>query len=157
MIKRFFLLVLFLACCLTAFTQQDDKKVSVGLGAEWNMDSRHNFAGGALLVFDYRLPRFAAVGLMLEGSSNFSTMHVIEPAVLFRAYFLENEYRGFYFQTDLGTSIIFEDGRDVWFRPMAGMGIGYRVHLGSTFYLEPFGRLGFPFAVGLGLVAGLRL
>ena len=152
--KKVFVLLLLLACCVTVFAQE--KKMSAGLGAEWNMDSRHDFAGGALLAFDYKLPRFVSLGLMLEGSSNFTNMHVIEPAIVFRAYYMENEYRGFYFQNDLGASIIFEDGEDLWIRPMVGVGIGYRFLLGSAFYFEPFGRLGFPFAFGLGALAGLR-
>ena len=146
--------MLFLACCIIAFAQ--DKKMSAGIGAEWDMNSRHNFAGGALLAFDHKLPRFATLGFMLEGSSNFSNMYVIEPALLFRAYFLENEYRGLYFQADLGASFIFEDGEDLWSRPLVGFGAGYRFFLGSSFYFEPFGRLGFPFAFGLGALAGIR-
>ena len=162
MTKRFFFLLLFLACSMAAFTQ--DKKMAVGIGAEWNMDSRRDFAGGGILVFDYKLPRFVSLGVMIEGSSNFSGTHVIEPAFLFRAYYLENEYRGFYFQTDLGASFIMEPeseperepNRDVWIRPIVGFGVGYRAFLGPVFYVEPFGRLGFPFAFGLGMIAGLR-
>ena len=152
--KKAFAVLLFLACFAAVFAQE--KKMSTGIGFEWDMNSRHNFAGGALLTFDYKLPRFVTLGFMLEGSSNFSNMYVIEPAFLFRAYFLENEYRGLYFQSDLGVSFIFEDGEDLWIRPLAGAGTGYRFLLGSSFYVEPFGRLGFPFAFGLGVIGGLR-
>ena len=152
--KKTFVLALLLAYCVTVFAQE--KKISIGIGAEGNMDSRHAYAGGAVLAFDYKLPRFVCLGFMIQGSSNFSDMHVIEPAILFRAYYLENEYRGAYFQSDLGASIIFEQGEDLWIRPMVAFGAGYRFLLGSSFYIEPFGRLGFPFALGIGAVAGLR-
>ena len=146
-------LLLVLGCSLAAFTQ--GKKMSTGLGLEWNMNSRHNFAGGAILTFDYKLPRFAAVGILLGGSSNFKNTHIIEPAVLFRAYFQEYEFTGFYFQCELGASFIHEDG-DLWTVPLVGYGGGYRLPLGPSFYIEPYGRLGYPFAFGIGLIAGIR-
>ena len=152
--KKTLFLVLFLACFFSVFAQE--KKMSAGAGFEWDMNSRHNFGFGALLAFDYKLPRFISLGCALGGSSNFSNMYVIEPVFVFRAYLKENEFKGFYFQNDLGISIIFEDGQDVWVRPLVGAGAGYRFHLGSSFYIEPYGRLGFPFAFGVGLIGGLR-
>ena len=151
--KKILMAVLFLACGLTAFSQE--KKMSAGLGLEWNMDSRHNFAGGTLFNFDFKLPRFMTLGLTVKGSSNFKDTYVIEPALMFRAYKLENEYKGFYFQYDLGASIIKEED-DVWTVPLVAVGAGYRFHLGSSFYIEPYGRLGYPVVFGIGAVAGIR-
>ena len=151
--KKGFAVLLFLVCCTAAFTQ--DKKMSAGIGLEWNMDSRHNFAGGTLLSFDYKLQRFASIGFFLAGSSNFSNTHVIEPAMVFRAYFREHEFAGFFFQNELGISFIFEDN-ELDSRPLVGFAAGYRKHLGQLFYIEPYGRMGYPFAFGLGVIAGVR-
>ena len=153
--KKTFFVILFLLCALCAFAQE--KKMATGLGLEWNMNSRHNFAGGTILSFDYNLPGyFAAVGFTVGGSSNFSGFEVLEPAVLLRYYILNDGYSGFFTQLDAGTFIIFEDGEDTEYRPLLGIRGGYRLLLDSPFYIEPFGRLGIPFAFGVGAVAGIR-
>ena len=151
--KKVFAVVLLIACGMFAFAQE--KKMSAGLGLEWNMDSRHNFAGGTLLTFDYKLQRFVSLGILVAGSSNFSDTHVIEPAFAFRAYYREYEFSGPFFQSELGISFIYEAG-DRWVLPLVGAGAGYRFLLGQSFYIEPYGRLGYPFAFGFGLIGGMR-
>jgi hypothetical protein len=138
---------------MIAFAQE--KKMSAGLGLEWNMDSRHNFAGGTLLSFDYKRQRFVSLGFFVAGSSNFSDTHVIEPAFVFRAYYKEYEFAGLFFQSELGISFIHEDG-ERWTLPLVGVGVGYRKLLGSLLYIEPYGRMGYPFAFGLGVIGGVR-
>jgi len=152
--KKVLALLLLLGCVL-AVNAAEEKKMSAGIGLEWNMDSRHNFAGGTLLTFDYKLPRFASLGFFLAGSSNFRNTHVIEPAFVFRAYLREYEFAGFFFQNELGISFITEDG-DLTLRPLVGFGAGYRFLLDQSFYVEPYGRLGYPFAFGLGVIGGIR-
>jgi len=151
--KKVLSLLLFLLCVLPVFAE--DTRMSAGLGLEWNMDSRHNFAGGALLGFDYKLPRFASAGFFLASSSNFNNTFVVEPALVFRAYRNEYEFSGFFFQNELGLSFIIEDGR-LTSLPLVGFGAGYRFLLSSSFYVEPYGRIGYPFAFGIGVMAGIR-
>jgi hypothetical protein len=134
-------------------------KMALGLGPEWNMDSRDNFAGGAALCFDYNLPialaPFAA-GLNVSVSSNFSGTAVLEPAALFRWYFLGKGFSGFFAQADLGAFFLFEDGETYPYF-LGGLRAGYRFSLGKMFFVEPYGRLGYPFAFGFGAVAGMQV
>ena len=133
----------------------EGQKMSAGLGLEWNMNSRHNFAGGTFFNFDYQLPRFASLGFSLGVNSNFDNIHIIEPVFLFRAYRAEDEFAGLFFQSELGASFIFED-EELTRRPRIGFGTGYRILLGSSFFVEPYGRIGYPFAFSLGVAGGIR-
>jgi hypothetical protein len=81
--KKWILLVILVpGIYLCSFAQE--KKMAVGLGAEWNMASRHDFAGGAVLNFLYNLPGSSALGLSFTGSMNFNNIYVLEPAFLLR-------------------------------------------------------------------------
>jgi len=151
--KKWMLLVLFFSgIYLCAFAQE--KKMSAGLGAEWNMASRHDFAGGAILNFLYNLPGSTSLGLSFIGSMNFNNIYVLEPAFLVRQYFLQDNHSGFFVQFDVGAFIAFEEKGTT---PMikSGLGGGYRLPLNKLFYIEPCGRLGYPFAFGLGVMAGI--
>jgi len=118
------------------------------------MNSRVNFAGGGVLAFDYALPHSFAVGLNVTASNNFSGITVIESAVLFRWYFLGG-YTGFFVQADGGASFLLEDGEfsHVF---LGGLRGGFRLPLKSKFYLEPYGRIGYPFAFGVGVLTGIK-
>jgi len=154
--KRTLLLtIVILGFSLCAFTQEE-KKMALGLGPEFNMNSRENFAVGAALGFDYNIARSFAAGLTVTGSSNFSGIAVIEPAALFRWYFLGNGHTGFFAQADAGAYLVLEDG-DITPLFLGGLRAGYRLPLGSSFYIEPYGRAGYPFAFGVGLLAGVRI
>lgn len=143
-------------------------RMAASLGSEWNMNSRENFAGALAAGFDYNLPvaiaSFAAGGIM-SGSSNFTDSGVMEVSGLFRWYFLEKGlsgwnfmgkgHNGFFAQADLGLYLIMEAG-DTFPLPLAGLRAGYRLPLGSAFFVEPFGRLGYPFAFGIGVLGGYK-
>ena len=150
--KKLFIIILFLAFGLNAFTQE--KKMAAGLGLEWNMNARRYYAAGTALGFEYKLPSHFAIGLTVTGSSNFSGFSVIEPTVFLRGYIQKEENSGFFLQIDVGPFIIFEEGKTI---PMFEVGArgGYRFILGSSFYIEPYGRLGYPFAFGIGAIAGI--
>jgi len=154
--KTILLAALVFALCVTLYAQEQEKekKAALGIGAEWNMNSRENFAGGAVMAFDYALPNSFAVGLNATASSNFSGITVIEPSALFRWYFLGG-YSGFFVQADCGAYLILEDGE---FTAMflGGLRSGFRVPLKSKFYIEPYGRIGYPFVFGVGVLAGIK-
>jgi len=142
---------------LCAFAQ-GETKMAVGLGLEWNMSSRSNFAGGAVLGFDYNLPIDAApfaAGVTVTASSNFYGIAVIEPAAMFRWYFLGEGHTGFFAQADVGAFLIIEDG-DLIPLFLGGLRAGYRLPLGSMFFVEPYGRAGYPFMFGIGALAGIK-
>ena len=130
--------------------------IGLGLGAEWNMNSREMFAGGALLNFDFNLPMAPiAVGVTGTVSSNFAAGLVVEASALFRWYFLGKKWSGFFAQADVGAVFIFEEDET---KPMfmGGLKAGYRFPLGM-FFVEPYGRVGYPFMFGIGVLAGIRI
>jgi hypothetical protein len=139
---------------LSANLYAQEKKASLGIGAEWNMNSRENFAGGAVLSFDYALPHSLALGINVTASSNFGGITVIEPAALFRWYFLGG-YGGFFLQADCGAYLIFED-EELTAMFLGGLRGGFRFPIKTNFYIEPYGRIGYPFAFGIGVSAGIK-
>ena len=147
--------VLPLLVCFPAFAQTGPDtagpKMAFGLGPEWNMNSRNNFAAGAAMSFDYNaLPDFA-VGAVFSASYNFNGFSTLEPVFLLRYYFPSSD--SFFIQTDMGAFIFFEDG-DVTPLFLVGLRGGLRIPLGS-YYVEPYGRIGYPFAFGFGVMAGI--
>jgi len=141
-----------------AQNEQGEKRFAVGAGLEWNMNSRHNFSMGFPVSFDYKLPVAVApfsVGVTFTTSVNFTGDTVLEPAAMFRWYFLGIGHTGFFAQADLGAYIIFEDN-EIYSLFLGGLRGGYRMPLGSRFYVEPSVRVGYPFAFGVGATAGVR-
>lgn len=151
--KTILLLMLIPAFTLSAAAQE--KKISAGLGPEFNWNARHDFAGGAALGVYFNLPNFFAAGVSVTGSSNFNDISTVEPTALFRWYFQKKGYTGFFAQLSAGAFIIFEEEGVT---PMidAGLSGGYRLPLGASFYLEPYLRLGYPFGFGVGVTGGMR-
>jgi len=142
------------------FAQDNDNNIIIsgGLGPELNWNSREGVALGALISGDCELPfSFAqlAAGLVFTFSLNFSDTIVFEPTALFRWYFLGLGYEGFFAQVDLGVHVIIEYGISVLLFE-GGLRGGYRMFLFDDFYIEPYGRFGYPFAMGVGVLAGLR-
>ena len=153
--RKLLIVVLFLICSLYAFSEEE--RMAVGLGLEWNMNSRHNFAAGAALGSYFNLTDKYALGLSFGVSSNFYDDLVLEPAAHFRYYFLENQYGRFFRQADAGAFLLYEDGYDIYPMVLLGLRGGLRRPLGSLFYIEPYARLGYPFVFGIGVMAGIRL
>ena len=150
-----------LAVCLYAFTQ-DENKMAVSLGAELNMNTREMFAGGFVLSFDYNLPvsvaPFAA-GLAVTSSLNFKNTAVVEFAALLRWYFRNTGHDGWFAQADAGFCLISEKRKKKLPLPspvLAGIRTGYRLPLSSSFYMEPYARIGYSFFIGVGVTGGLR-
>jgi hypothetical protein len=151
--KKWILLVILVpGIYLCAFAQE--KKISIGAGAEWNMASRHDFAGGAVFNFLYNLPGATAVGLSFTGSMNFNNIYVLEPAFIVRKYFSQEIHSGFFIQFGTGAFIAFEE-KGITPMIMTGLAGGFRIPLGPSFYIEPYGRAGYPFAFGLGAMTGI--
>jgi len=150
--KAILLIALVLVLCVNLYAQE--KKAAVGVGAEWNMNSRENFAGGTVLAFDYAVTPAFAIGLNATASSNFSGTTVIEPAALFRWYVMGG-FTVFFLQADIGAFFFFDEGEKIPFL-LGGIRGGLRIPFKSAFYVEPYGRLGYPFAFGIGVLVGIR-
>jgi len=129
---------------------------AIGAGLEWNMNSRENFAMGGVLSFDVNLGSSFAAGINATFSANFFGFYVIEPAALFRWYFLGKNHTGFFAQAEGGAFIIFDNNKTS-IMPLGGLRAGFRLPLGQKFYIEPYGRIGYPFAFGMGVMAGIRI
>ena len=129
--------------------------MAFGFGPEFNMNSRKNFAGGLVIGFDYMVSHNYAAGLLFTASHNFNGFTSIEPAALFRWYFLKSGGTLFFAQAEAGAFIFFEDGETT---PLflGGLRGGFRKPMGS-FYVEPYGRIGYPFTFGIGILAGIRI
>ena len=157
-----FIVLLFLSANLAIVAQEQGEfqgPFSAGVGPEWNMNSRHNFAGGAVAGVYYNLFGSFSVGLTATGSTNFLNTQVTEFAGLIRWYFKRMEHNGtkhtgLFAQLEGGAFLIMEEGERTVL-PLIGLRGGYRLPLGSRFYIEPCGRLGYPFAFGIGLMAGI--
>ena len=155
--KKLFCVFFFLILTITVFAQENkrpEKPFSIGAGLEFDMNARHNFAGGALANVLFDLDSRYALGLTFTASTNFNGFSVMEPLFSFRRYVGSNNKYRLFFGLDTGVFIIFEDGDVI---PMFDIGLrgGTRIPLGSIFYIEPYGRLGYPFAFGIGAVAGI--
>ena len=161
--KIFTLIILTIFLLISAvpcFTQgngflddQTGKKAAISLGAEWNMNARNTHAGGAVLAFDYSFKNIFAVGINATASTNFSGIVVVEPAAFFRWYFVQRI--GFFLQADAGAYLLFEN-KEMTTIFLGGVRLGLRIRIGETFFLEPYGRVGYPFMFGIGLMAGVR-
>ena len=160
--KKLLIILLFLSISLAVGAQEKSEAkgpFSAGIGPEWNMNSRYNFAGGAVFGVYYNLSGRSSVGLSAAGSTNFSGTQVIEFTGLFRWYYkgmVHNgaEHTGLFTQLEGGAFFINEEGERTVL-PLVGLRGGYRIPLSSHFYIEPCGRLGYPFAFGIGLMAGI--
>ena len=152
-------LVFCLLLCMAVFAfaeeEQASSKVAIGIGPEWNMNSRENFAAGGILAFDLNIGSSLSIGINATVSTNFDEIMVIEPVANFRWYFLGSNHTGWFVQADVGAYLVMEDG-DLTPLFMGGLRAGLRLPLGETLFVEPFGRVGYPFAFGVGVLAGVK-
>ena len=153
--KKLLILSALFLICFTAFAQ-NDSKAAVGLGVEWNMNSEKNFGGSAVLAFDYNIGSSFAVGLNVTAGTNFSGLFVLEPAAMFRWYFLSKQHNGLFVQADAGAYLVFEKDEEYPVTFLGGLRGGIRLPLGKKFFVEPYGRVGYPFMFGVGAIAGVR-
>jgi hypothetical protein len=80
---------------------------------------------------------------------------VIEPEAFFRWYFLPPRMGKIFLQGDLGASFIFADSR-LYQKVLGGISSGIRIPL-KKFFIEPYGRIGYPFMFGVGISGGYSL
>ena len=124
----------------------------IGMGAEANANTRSGAAVGGSLVLGLDLTRNFALGLKTSFSHNTDTVGALEPQALVRFQFPVKQTFP-YVQAEIGCAVFFEDGGS-YPAFLGGLGLGWRFHLGRSFYLEPSVRGGYPFAWGAGLNFG---
>lgn len=138
---------------------QDDNKLDLGIGLEWNMNAHKYFAGGAVLGLTYNLPRSFATGLSVTASRNIADITSAETAAMLRWYFLSKAHAGFFAQADAGVLFYMEKaniGDEIKTLFSGGARGGFRMPLGPSFYIEPYARGGYPFFFSIGVAAGMR-
>ncbi len=159
--KRNVVLILLFLLTLNVFAQEEkdtaEKTFSLSIGPEWNMNARENFAAGAVMGFSYDFFNSFAAGAVFSASSNFKGIAVLEPEAMFRWYFWRpaGSHTGFFVQADIGAYLVIEEGEVIALFD-GGIRSGFRFPLGETFFVEPYGRIGYPFVFGFGAIAGLR-
>jgi len=157
-VQKIFVLCLFLNIT-NLLCAQEDKNIAAGFGLEYNMNSRSRYAGGMLLGFDFNLPVFLApfaAGFTTTVSHNLNGFTVTEPAGLFRWYITGKGHTGWFAQAEIGLSFIREKNGSPGTLFMGGFRGGYRLPVENIFYIEPYTRLGYPFAFGIGVIGGIR-
>ncbi|AEF83703.1 conserved hypothetical protein [Treponema primitia ZAS-2] len=139
----------------TPVSEKKTLKVSIWAGLEWNMNARTLFSLGGILGANYAIKSSFAAGIKNGFSYNFNEIVVLEPEGFFRWYFLQGEAGSIFLQGDLGASFIFADSR-LYMLPLGGISGGIRIYLKNSenFFLEPYGRLGYPFVFGIGITGG---
>jgi hypothetical protein len=146
--KRRTFLCAALFCAAILSHAQEAGRFALGPGLEGNMNTRSGAAGGASLSAFYGFNQRVSLGLKGSFSHNFDRIMIFEPEVLFRWYAFPWGKSSFFFQTDLGSSLIFEDGK-LFPAFLGGLTAGIRIPAGPLFF-EPFVRGGYPFIWGAG-------
>jgi len=128
------------------------QRLALGSGMEFNMNSRSNFAFafGINNRFDFNLGQKVAIGVNIGAS--FSDITTFELSGLFRWYIA----KGFFLEADggvwHGSGLDFDSTRF-----LGGIKTGFRIPLARNTYIEPAARGGYPFMLGVGVMAGIRM
>ena len=157
-LKIFLLISVFLFSIFPVFSESRpyDSRNALGIGIEWNMNANSNHTGALALAYDFNFGKSSAFGVNMAACTNFSGFTAIQPAVMYRWYIWGIEsHTGIFMQADIGAYIMLLNV-DVFTNFLAGLRAGYRISLGSMFYLEPYIKAGYPFMIGIGVTAGLR-
>jgi hypothetical protein len=151
--------VFFLGAGIAAEEAPIPFKFSLGWGAEGNNNTEEKAAIAGVLTNDFAINSRISIGTRLSFSYNFEDLGTLEGALMFRFYVLSRNSAGPFIQADGGLSYIFwrNDTRDDMFTEfLYGGTLGWRFRVGSV-YFEPYGRGGYPFVWGGGLIMGVSL
>jgi hypothetical protein len=150
-----FFFLLFSVGIVSAQEEPVPFRFSIGLGAEGNKNTPEKIAVAGVLTNDFAINSRLSIGSRLGFSHDLTDVGTLEAGIMFRVYFLLRNSSGPFIQADGGLSYSFlHDDMDTEF--LYGGTLGWRFRLGS-FYIEPYGRGGYPFVWGGGLVLGISL
>jgi len=165
------LLIIFLACA--ALNAQEETETvaepesefqwnshpwTLGIGVDYGMNTRENFALGYGITFErYLFCPWLALGVRGMMYTDFQTVSSTEALVTLRLWLLSFKKAFFFTQWGFGMEIYSEEDRSINAFIMDAL-FGCRIHLGkkSRFYVEPYIRGGFPFVFSIGVSAGRR-
>ena len=126
----------------------------VGLGTEINANAPRGPGVSASFIFGADLNPHWAVGAKAAYNPNVYVSGTLEPSLLAR-YYLTSGSNGPFAQAELGCVIIFAVDND-YLGFSGGVVTGWRFDLSKSVYLEPALRFGYPYLMGLGVMAGFR-
>jgi hypothetical protein len=149
----------FAAGTVWAEGEQIPFRFSIGAGAEVNKNTVTDIAIGGVLTNDFAINSRFSTATKLAFSYNLEAVGTMEAEFGVRFYFLSWNSSGPFVQGHGGASFIFwrNDIHDEMFiEPIYGGTLGWRFHFGSV-YVEPYGRGGYPFLWGGGLIVGISI
>lgn len=166
--KLVIMLAVLLALGMAAFAQEENMSSSdavtggesghvfaFGFAPEVNWNSWEGVAMGAALNFDFNFGGVFGLGINVTASYDFfGGLVTLEPAVLFRWYIISENYTGLFLQADVGAYLFLNE--EINPTITGGLRLGYCIPLGGSFYIEPYGRAGYPFVYGVGVTMGFR-
>ena len=157
MIKKAFFLMLML--CVTSGLFALDS-IFTGVGVEINGHTRNGMAVGGGLLFGLDLDQQHSMGLRTSFFHNLATVSCLETNILIRYYIpqasgLFGFDGGLFAQAELGLIVFFEYGK-VFPAFSGGAAAGWRINMGTFWFIEPTIRVGYPHMWGLNLMTGPR-
>jgi hypothetical protein len=146
---------------------QQAKQLSVGLGAEANMNTREGAAFGGSIGVEYGISDAWAAGVRFTVSHNFDDTLTLAPSAFARLYVFQlipltkvsdaaNALLGGVFaQAGAGASMVRQDNYNTAAQILGEFAAGWRFRSGNM-YAEPYVRFGVPFLWAAGVNAGYR-
>ena len=146
--EKIAVIALLLFCIVGGLSSAD---FFTGIGPDASAYTRNGTAVGGSILFGFDLNPKIATGVKGSFFHNMDTIISIEPTVFFRFYPLTD--MGLFIQANAGGAILIELGE--WFPSAAGgLTAGWRSRFARNWFVEPFGRFGYPYMWGAGLTAG---
>jgi hypothetical protein len=157
-------LALFIAALAVGVYAQESGALSVGIGADGNMNTREHAALGGSLAVEYGITNAWAAGIKFTVSHNLSDTLVLDPEAFARLYVFQLArlaetanpvFGGVYAQAGAGVSVVRQDRYDTAPIFLGEIAAGWRFMCGN-WYVEPSARFGMPFLWGAGVSGGYR-
>ena len=160
--RRFFALALFLIAPVFWASGDEAKEFFIGVPVDINMYSRSGaaFGGGLFLGLG---GDGAALGIRALYNRDMDKFQSLEMTLFLRLYLPEiyvtkiSGNSGFFAQLNLGPALFWEEDKEKRGVFCAGLGLGWRFLPGEDWFVEPALRVGYPFLLGVGVAAGIRM
>jgi uncharacterized membrane protein YciS (DUF1049 family) len=152
------LVVLSIIFCAAVIGAQEKTRIdfpyTLGAGAEYGLNTRENFALGYTAAID-RVITGAPVALGVRGTmyNDQQSVTLTEAEATVRLNLISIGPGDIFTQLGLGWSFYREDDREANTYTLDVMA-GYKFFFLDGFYVEPFVRVGYPYQVNMGLLAG---
>jgi len=161
------ILVFFILLCFSASLFALDfwpESGFVGISPEINGYTREGFSIGGGLVLGIDLNDQFSTGLKTGFFDSLDTLTAFETVLFFRYYLpwlrFPKSTDGLFAQLEAGSVILLESGYNVNLEAFpsfsGGLSVGWRFNLGERWFVEPVGRVGYPYVWGGSITVGIR-